>query len=455
MKPAMKRPAFLLALLCLALLLLVFVAPAAPRKAPCDSCNVMLIMIDALGAGHIGAYGYERDTMPRTEAFFRERGTIFMNAHAPSSWTLPSFMSLFFSDLPSRISYADIASDRERLQSAVRAGGGEVRGLILPPWFFIGEAIAMNFEEGETTDFIKERTAENLPALGTVLTRWRAERAVSGAPFFGFAHTFIVHDPYDPASEYLELFEKEERFPTVGIEDLKEEAARRTGTGGNAPVFALRYDQEIREADDLLGAFLESLSEDALADTVIIVSSDHGEAFGEHGFFWHGHTLYEEETRIPLMVYAPGGTAAVSRAPVSLMDIAPTVLELMGVPVPASFAGESFAPLLYGSEGRRRAIVAEHGTPFFETGTKETPVLLADVGALGSPEPVIEVQERAQAYRTQRRAVALRPRGRPGGGAGPAREAVLDTPPRAPRPRASVPAYQRHALKHIAEDGVC
>ena len=80
-----------------------FTHSAKVEASPCKNCNVILIMVDTLAAKHLKVYGYARDTMPRTEAFFKEHGTIFVHAYSQTSWTLPSFNSLFFSDVPTDI----------------------------------------------------------------------------------------------------------------------------------------------------------------------------------------------------------------------------------------------------------------------------------------------------------------------------------------------------------------
>jgi arylsulfatase A-like enzyme len=370
----------------------------------CSDCNVLLIMIDTLSAEHLKAYGYERDTMPRTEAFFRKNGTTFINAFSQASWTLPSFLSLFFSDLPSQITFADIEGTRPRLQSELRTAGMQVNGLILPPFYFVTEGIARNFKPGETTD-LNDEGEENLPALQKVFARWVDEKERTGKPFFGFVHSALPHDPYDPEGLYAEMFDSTTEYPIVNGADIlladKEEPNQT-----KANIFSLRYDQEIRETDDLLGDFFDALSPEELATTMIIVSSDHGEAFEQHGVYWHGKTLYDELLRVPLFVYVPGGRAGVIiQENVSLLDMSPTVLDVIDAPIPAQFKGVSLKQTIYtGEEPPEQIITHENGTPFFVQGkpleTEKTGAFatLENTRSLGSPEPIINAVMRSARF---------------------------------------------------------
>ena len=370
------------------------------EASPCKNCNVILIMVDTLAAKHLKVYGYARDTMPRTEAFFKEHGTIFMHAYSQTSWTLPSFNSLFFSDVPTDITYADLDNGRPRLQSAIRDAGKHVRGLIIPPTFFITETIKKSFKDAEVTDSFKEKL-ENLNGIKSVFPRWESEAATSSIPYFGFIHSFRVHDPYapDPADE--ELFELNKLFPSkVTLEDLKN-AQNDKSTPEEKQAIVLRYDQTLRGADAKLGAFFDSLSPETLAHTVIIMAADHGEAFGEHGLYWHGNSLFDELLHVPLFVYIPGVAAKTVSEPVGLYDIAPTVLDIMGVPIPKAFKGSSLLPAIEkGSDVRlaERIMPFEHGQPFYTTGKElinlasqaaSKPPLLEDFGAVGSTQPLI------------------------------------------------------------------
>jgi arylsulfatase A-like enzyme len=164
-------------------------------------------------------------------------------------------------------------------------------------------------------------------------------------PTFLFAHTYEVHFPYTPAPPYDGAFES--------ADELSDENA----------IELLRYEQEARHLDDELRAFLDAV--DALGlgrRTLVVVMADHGEEFLEHGQKRHGLQLYDESIHVPLMVRFPGVVPAGLRVatPVSLVDVAPTILDLVGAPALIGADGESLMPLFGGgSLPRRRAVFSE------------------------------------------------------------------------------------------------
>jgi arylsulfatase A-like enzyme len=170
-------------------------------------------------------------------------------------------------------------------------------------------------------------------------------------PWFGFLHTYDVHCPYDPPAPYAG------RFTSADAEPI--EVAGRCGnphfnqlelTPGQVRFLSDRYDDDVRRTDDALGALFAALEQLGLFEhTVVIVTSDHGEEFGEHGRVGHERTLYREALHVPLLVAAPGLEPRVVDEPVGLADVVPTVLELLGVEHQGSFDGRSLAPLLRGS----------------------------------------------------------------------------------------------------------
>ena len=164
-------------------------------------------------------------------------------------------------------------------------------------------------------------------------------------PWLAFAHTYQVHHPHTPPPGYLE---------------------RVTGGAGAPPATATEkerdlYDGEIRYTDDLLGRLLDRLqAADVLRDTVIVLFSDHGEHFGEHGQQRHGFSLYEELLRVPLVVSGPGIPAGKRvGAEVGLIDVLPTMTELAGIATPPGLQGRSLVPLLRGESLPSRTLFAE------------------------------------------------------------------------------------------------
>lgn len=382
----MKRVAFVPLLLALGIgtLALAFARPPAPCR---EGCNVILIMMDTLSARHLESHGYARETLPRTTAFFEKRGVVFEQATANASWTLPSFNTLYFSALAPDISYADLEGGRPTLQQSLRDAGVTVRAVIPPRGFFITDIIAQAFDETE----MRENDTDHL-----TLSRAREELSLletSTTPFFLLAHSFEVHDPYEPTTPYNELFSDVRAPEAVTMSDILRINNSNTLTEETARAFELRYDQGIAQADANVANFLESISAETLEDTVIILSSDHGEAFGEHGHLWHSFSLYEEEVHIPLMMYVPHTGPKRIKETVSHLDLAPTILELAGALVPKAFEGASLVPLLRGDTLGTRIIPLINGMPYYLPEVDlEAPIVanFAQTGALGSKEPLVE-----------------------------------------------------------------
>ncbi len=368
-----------------ALALIVVLAFSFFPGKPCPAgCNVILIMMDTLSARHIGTYGYNRNTMPLTTAFF-EKGAIFENAQSNAPWTLPSFNSMYFSDLPSRITYADLENGtRPTLPDEVRESGATVRAVVAGLDNFIFDGITRRYKPEELRDL--HQTAPFILA-GKELP----ELLESGERFFFLVHSFEAHDPYQPSKPFNTYYEETEEYPVVTRKDLLDEYDGRQPNAEKVDVFELRYDQQIAQTDERVAHFLNSIPTAALANTVIILTSDHGEAFGEHTFLFHANSLFQEELHIPLMMRVPGVSARRIAEPVSLLDMTPTILSLMGIEPSPEFLGKDLSPLLKGGSLGERTIPFMQGKPFYFGAEmpSRTFVSVEDTGALGVDRPIV------------------------------------------------------------------
>jgi len=358
-------------LACLAAL--VAPVPGCSRERP---PNVLLISIDDLRADRLGLYGYARDTSPAIDSLAR-RGTLFENAFTTAPWTLPSHMSMMTSLYPSEhginpvpmlrwsVRTLPVLPDRfvtlaERLRAAGYAtaaftNGGYVQG-------------RLGFQKGFDRYF-ETHEKDSLPVLEEEVLGWlRGERR---RPFFVFLHTMEVHQPFDPPeSSIRELGEEPPQLRSFGLFD--QELIQGGEQEVTPPLLAragLLYDAEIRYTDGLIGVVVGELgARGELDGTLIVLTSDHGEEFYEHGSFGHGSTLYDELLRVPLVMSGPG-VARGRRidAPASILDIMPTVLDLVGSPLEGRRSGASLAPLLdpsadpaaLGDAGAPRVLYAE------------------------------------------------------------------------------------------------
>ena len=350
-------------------------APAPQRP------NLLLVSIDTLRADRLGCYGHDRPTSPTLDAL-AANGALFTQAASTSSWTLPAHMSMFTSLYPAfhklerggRLGTSRLDDHEATLAELLHAAGYATAGFVAHP-FLSG---SWGFDRGFELYRRYETRADVQTARARLWLEWHAFHAAQGlapAPFFLFVHYIDPHETYDPPGPYAELFTSGyagSLRPTDHLVTLfqdrpfENQADRRYVQG--------LYDGEIRFVDDNLSGLLDGLR--ALGQeghTVVAVTSDHGEEFHEHDSTGHKQTLYEEQLRVPLIVAQPGRIAAGQRIerPVSLVDLGPTLLELVGAPPRAHAQGRSLVPdlSLVGAPARSRL--------------PESPAVFAELGPLG------------------------------------------------------------------------
>jgi arylsulfatase A-like enzyme len=326
---------------------------AAPPARP----NVLLVSIDTLRADRVGAYANGLDTTPVLDRLARA-GVLVRDASAPSPYTLPSHATLLTGQLPS---VHGVVAHERRLSAARSTSLAEILGRAgyatraFTAGGFVGAAFGLDrgFEAFSEVDPVREqeshafrvlarkhgpeRAARLLDEQGFAgVARWL--RARRGEPFFLFLHTYTVHD-YDVPARYLRCVERGCARPDV---------PPRTRTAAEAEAYtpAMRahiqhvYDAALRYTDERLGQLLALLEKLGLArDTLVVVTSDHGEEFFERGALQHGRTLYQELLGIPLILSGAGLAPHVVERPVMLCDVVPTVLARLGLPRPEHLQG--------------------------------------------------------------------------------------------------------------------
>jgi arylsulfatase A-like enzyme len=331
--------------------------------------HVILISIDTLRADHVGAYGYARPTTPAIDRLAAQ-SVRFDNAISPASWTLPAHMSLMTSLRPS---VHGVDQDRALDLSAttlaeVLAQAGYRTGAFIS-WVYLSEVYGLQqgFDEFFTlidrkqVDLASGAGAQRASQIADAVVDWLSGKR--DRPNFLFVHFFDPHMDYDPPAQYRTMFgatqSSDGRYAALKPYML--------GLNANPPQLASErlaeitalYDAEIRATDDALDRILQALDRElGLDNCLIVLLSDHGEEFLDHGSMeGHGWTLYEEIVRVPLLLRLPGPspTARVVQSPVSLLDLAPTICDLLEVAVPASFEGSSLRPLCEGKAERKSA----------------------------------------------------------------------------------------------------
>ena len=335
--------------------------------------GVLLISIDSLRADHLSCYGYQSatapgiDTSPVIDARLAAEGTLFDAAISTTSWTVPAHMAML-SGQPDRVHgviepTSRLPQGRTLLAQTFQGAGWQTAGFYsgpnLDPWFGFGRgfdtyvdctSVGVDASKFGATDAEGRRALREMeeaghrghtgPQVADEFEAWLG--ATNDAPFFAFVHLWDVHYAYEPPPEF-DVFNPGYTGAQkgVGVPQLKLDGM---DPADAAHIVAL-YDGEIRFTDHTVGRLLDALeARGLLDDTLVILTSDHGEEFGEHGRFGHNKTLYDEVVHVPLILRWPGQVPANARVAeqVSLVGLAPTILELAALPRDTTHLGRSF-----------------------------------------------------------------------------------------------------------------
>jgi len=324
--------------------------------------NIVVYVIDTLRADRLGVYGYDRPTSPAIDELARE-GIVFDRAYSAAPWTLPSVASILTSLPPCA---HGVVVDGRRLAPSLTTWAERLRGTGYATASFYANPYAGKLS-GLDRGFAK---SEEAAPGGKGVALWLAQRPPD--PFFLYLHSVEPHSPYEPTlpvvagtsirrvparirrevndllGEYRALTRadwsagrKPGETDTSTDQDLvMAKLAKRRGAIRNL------YDGDVREADENLGSVVRALKEAGIwDDTIFAVTSDHGEAFGDHVGWQHDQSLYEELVRVPLVIHLPGNRFAGRRVPepVSLLDLLPTLIEAAGTSAALEDApGDSF-----------------------------------------------------------------------------------------------------------------
>jgi arylsulfatase A-like enzyme len=341
---------------------------ASRRPSGSGHPNVVMIVVDTLRADHLGAYGYARPTSPHLDAL-AAAGVRFTTTRAASSWTAASVASIFTGLYPAvhglQANDDVLADGLTTLAERFAANGYATAGFSANAAFVTAEqGFAQGFDEfrvlhGEALPvtskedkipldpfwkkWAKVASADLVTDAGIA---WLGTRS-AGAPYFLYLHYFDPHAGYFPPPPFRERMGVAADGPLVGAAQWDFWIVSTKFGASPEQLTALRalYDGEIAFVDDEIGRLVTTLQQRG-DDPLIVVTSDHGEEFGEHGGLQHGATLFEEQLRIPLIVTGPRiPRGAVVDTPVSLVGLAATLGELAGLagaatpPPQPSFAG--------------------------------------------------------------------------------------------------------------------
>lgn len=310
------------------------VPPHVPRD-----FNIVLVTIDTLRADHLGTYGYARPTSPTIDALAAD-GTVFQAgwAHAPSTrYSIPAILT---GRLPLDVYYdmsiwwPGLATRATTIAEALQALGFVTGAITNYDYFDRSRHMDQGFLEYDN----ENRMLHNgVTGAGPERTRGssskqQTDKAIgfidrhAGERFFLWLHYYDPHADYEPHGE----------VPSFGSDEVA------------------RYDGEIRFTDLHLGRLIDQLKAKALYDrTVVVITGDHGEGFGEHGITRHGYHLYAAQTKVPLIIRVPGLPPRRTTTPAGHIDILPTLVNLAGGQPAADMMGHSLVEVLAGAEQQR------------------------------------------------------------------------------------------------------
>jgi len=312
--------------------------PSAAARRP----NIVLVTMESTRSDHVGCYGYEKATTPALDALAGE-GVLFENAYSVTSWTLPSHASIFTGLYPAAhgaISF-DTPLDESNLtlaESLAEAGyltAGFISGPLLLPRYGLHQGFTVYDASSSEKNSGAAHEAVTNDKMEKLLDRFLQEGLpADGRPFFLFAYLWDPHYDYIPPEPFDAMFVPEGAVPVRMLRYAEDDAVNRSISASQLAYVVSQYDGEIRWTDRLLGRLFERLRARGLwEDTAIIVTSDHGEEFFDHGGKGHKNTLYEEVVHVPLVLKPPGRSEPPRHGRlVSLLDLFPTIRELAGLP---------------------------------------------------------------------------------------------------------------------------
>lgn len=344
------------------------IAVAAPRP------NVLLVVLDTTRADSLSCYGHPQATTPAIDAVATQ-GTLYRNAYATSFWTLPSHASILTGLYPTEAGATSetnhLPEQAVTLAEQLASAGYRTGAVIRNAWITTERGFSQGFGdfieawrgEGDRPDIEGETAAVDSA------TEWIDARVVGDSqPFFLFVNLNIAHLPYTPPEEVWHRFAPA-TAPSERVEFLRSISGGWGHLAGklhldetDLEILRSLYVGEVAVADSLVARLIDSLdSHDILDDTLVIITSDHGENLGEHGLIDHVLSMYDTTVRVPLVIRYPGRFAPGSVVDdlASLVDLTPTILEICGATDPSIVSRSLGAP----TANLRHAVYAENGRP--------------------------------------------------------------------------------------------
>ncbi|HEY0782891.1 MAG TPA: sulfatase [Thermoanaerobaculia bacterium] len=342
-------------------------APPQPARRP----NVLFILVDTLRRDRLTPYGYQRDTSPSIAHWLAAPGTVVEDAYSQAPWTLPSVVSFMTGRYPGALLGNDpaaygIPTGVRSLNERMAALGFETGGFIANPVLHEGAG----FERGFRTLYVPPADVEWLRKHADELNRHAVPWLLANQdrPFYLYVHYVDPHDPYDNP----EIVGNRSPFepaqysgPIAGdwVHGIYSGKLQLTDPQRDIAHIGALYDSEVHYVDRYIGELLASLRPEVLANTLIVLTADHGEELFDHGGWKHGQTLYDEQIHVPLIFRWDGRIAAGRRlgGTVRLLDLLPTLMDAVSGPTDPAWEGVDLLPALTGGKAvPKRPAFAQH-----------------------------------------------------------------------------------------------
>ncbi len=328
--------------------------------------SVILISLDTVRADHLSPYGYPRLTTPFLARLAKE-SVVFQNAYSPISVTVPSHASLFTSHYPSETKLVNNGWRLENwklplLAEVLEQQGYQTGAVVASPILGKPHNLNLGFEYYQDQEFEhKAPVVRNEKDLKFPSNKRLAQEVVDFGiewlnklkpqqPFFLFLHFYDAHRPY--------VFPKEWNQPLPYDDEFQKYLTANFYLDPQDFDLVNDYDNSLYYLDQNLERFFSYLKEKSLLDnTIIVIVADHGEGLGQHKFYQHWFSIYEEEMKAPLLIRFPRAEHAGAKvaAQVSLIDVAPTVLDFLKLKDPMQSRGASLLPLIRGDKQELRS----------------------------------------------------------------------------------------------------
>lgn len=327
--------------------------------------DVILLSVDTLRADHLGAWGYERDTSPFFDRL-ASTGTRFANAWSPSPWTLPSHTSMLSGRLPKNhgaiedhVSISpEVPLVQEFFQQAGYGTGAAVATLFVSSRFGFDRGFDFFHDFGIKGAKINNSSTVDAEHVFAWVLDW-AQQQPEGKPLFLFLHVYDAHYAYNAPEPWNEKFDRPAKIGDP-VYSSYQAYKKNPLTDEQMAHQVAQYDEEIAYVDDAFRQLVEKWQAER-PNTVVAITADHGEEFGERGSWGHAHTLYPEQLHVPLIVHGPGVKQQVVTDRVGTEDIALTLAKLAGVPFVAPDGVDRSAQVRTGARPKQSHVSAMIG----------------------------------------------------------------------------------------------